>query len=245
MNQDIFSHFEELPLPDYLESARDQQFSEMLNSARGSMNQQSNANMLWSLVCCFRQSEEKYYQNRHEKLLGRFKFSKEITFVTLQALQLCLSICAAWLIMFIVSGMITTSSIISDVSRRPQVYLLCLVILVQSAFFAISSVISMSGMPATVRTYTLTSSIEMLKNREVIEQVLLSQKSEKNARAYRVFQAMRLMRREYMKMVSIGDFNLNMSSSDTCSDYGSEEGTTRHQHSMSVASEIQMPEQLG
>jgi len=146
--------------------------------------------------------------------------------------------------MFIVSGMITTSAIISDVSRRPQVYMLCLVILVQSAFFAISSVISMSGMPATVRSYTLTSSIEMLKNREVIEEVLLSQKSEKNARAYRVFQAMRLMRREYMKMVSIGDFNLNMSSSDTCSDYGSEEGT-RHHPSMSVASEIQMPEQLG
>ena len=54
---------------------------------------------------------------------------------------------------------------------------------------------------------------------------------------------MRLMRREYMKMVSIGEFNLNMSSSDTCSDYGSDDGT-KHQPSMSIASEIQMPDQL-
>ena len=53
-------------------------------------------------------------------------------------------------------------------------------------------------MPATVQSYTLATSLEMMKNREVISDVLKQQKLEKTERSYRVFQAMRQMRREYM-----------------------------------------------
>ena len=54
MNSDIFSHFEELPVPEYLESARDQQFSDMLNQSRSTISSESSGNVLLSLVCCFR-----------------------------------------------------------------------------------------------------------------------------------------------------------------------------------------------
>lgn len=45
-------------------------------------------------------------------------------------------------------------------------------------------------------------------------------------------------------MVSVGGFNLSMSASDTNSDYGSEENH-KLQPSMSVISELQLPDQLG
>ena len=85
MNSDIFSHFEELPIPDYLESAKDQQFSDMynLNQTRNSISGESNGNVLWSLLCCFSKSNSETFLNRHEKLFGRFKFSKDILFVVL------------------------------------------------------------------------------------------------------------------------------------------------------------------
>ena len=55
-------------------------------------------------------------------------------------------------------------------------------------------------LPTSLKTYALATSTEMMKDREAIEAVIQSQKKEKNQRNYRVFQAMRLMRREYMKM---------------------------------------------
>lgn len=53
-------------------------------------------------------------------------------------------------------------------------------------------------MPAALKTYSIATSTEMMKDRDTIEAVVQSQKREKNERNYRVFQAMRLMRREYM-----------------------------------------------
>ena len=98
-------------------------------------------------------------------------------------------------------------------------------------------------MQGAVRHFTFATSIEMMKSREVITEVLKKQKTDKNARTYRVFQAMRQMRREYMQMVQTGGFNLNISTSDSNSDYGSEENV-KAQPSMSIVSEIQMPEQF-
>ena len=92
-------------------------------------------------------------------------------------------------------------------------------------------------MPAAVRYYTLMTSIEMMKKREVIDEVLKKQKADKTARTYRVFQAMRLMRREYMQMISVGD--LSMTNSDSNSDYGADDHKALlAQPSMSVVTEI-------
>ena len=95
-------------------------------------------------------------------------------------------------------------------------------------------------MPATVRSYTLATSLEMMKNREVISDVLKQQKLEKTERSYRVFQGMRQMRREYMQMLQTGEYNLSMTNSDTNSDYGIEE---KPQPTISSA-DIQMPDQF-
>ena len=62
-----------------------------------------------------------------------------------------------------------------------------------------------------------------MKDRNLIETVIQGQKKEKNDRHYRVFQAMRLMRREYMKLLFNDE---NISENDTGSDYG-EESTSR------------------
>lgn len=160
----------------------------------------------------------------------------------MQTLQFALSICVSWTVISIVSGSVTVANLFREVEKRPEVYSLSAFLLLQMACIAISSMIGMSGMPALLRSYTLVSSIEMMKKREVIEDVLRQQKTEKNARTYRVFQAMRLMRREYMQMVSVGGFNLSMSTSDSNSDYGQEE--SKPHPAMSIVSEIQMPEQL-
>jgi len=72
--------------------------------------------------------------------------------------------------------------------------------------------------PVTMHAYTLATSTEMMKDRAAVETVVHQQKLEKNERNYRVFQAMRLMRREYMKML-LCDNSMSESGS---SEYGDE-----------------------
>ena len=72
-------------------------------------------------------------------------------------------------------------------------------------------------MPSTLCSYTMATSTEMMKDRTVIETVVREQKRDKNERNYRVFQAMRLMRREYMKMLMVDNL-----SEDGSSEYGDE-----------------------
>ena len=51
----------------------------------------------------------------------------------------------------------------------------------------------------------MATSTELMKDRSAIDTVVQQQKLAKNERNYRVFQAMRLMRREYMKMLLVED----------------------------------------
>lgn len=83
-----------------------------------------------------------------------------------------MSICVSWTVIALVSGSITVANLWKDVSRRPEVYSLLAYLLLQVACIIISVVISLSGMQSTVRCYTFATSIEMLKNREVINEVL-------------------------------------------------------------------------
>lgn len=72
-------------------------------------------------------------------------------------------------------------------------------------------------LPETLKIYTMATSTEMMKDRSVIENVTQGMKKEKNDRHYRVFQAMRLMRQEYLKVL------FNDSSSERSADtYGDE-----------------------
>lgn len=78
-------------------------------------------------------------------------------------------------------------------------------------------------LPSALRTYTLVTSTEMMKDRASIENVVQQQKLEKNERNYRVFQAMRLMRREYMKMLLVDNL-----SEDGSSEYGEYRNVSVH-----------------
>ena len=68
---------------------------------------------------------------------------------------------------------------------------------------AVSIKILAEWLPDSLKIYTMATSTEMMKDREVINSVILNQKKIKNERHYRVFQAMRLMRREYNKMAFV------------------------------------------
>ena len=58
----------------------------------------------------------------------------------------------------------------------------------------------------------------MMKDRRIIEKVIREMKLEKTQRNFRVFKAMRLMRRDYMRMCLNDQFSEDGSSSD----YGQE-----------------------
>ena len=79
-NSDVFSHFDELPVPEYLESARDQQFTTMysMNSSRASIEAENGSSSLLGVF-----GWKPTHLNRDEKLLGRFKISKDLSFVAL------------------------------------------------------------------------------------------------------------------------------------------------------------------
>jgi hypothetical protein len=87
-------------------------------------------------------------------------------------------------------------------------------------------------LPESLRMHTMATTTEMMKDRTVVESVIQKQKLEKNERNYRVFQAMRLMRREYMKMLLVD----NLSEDGTGSEYSSEERTVS-MHSEALSSE--------
>ena len=60
----------------------------------------------------------------------------------------------------------------SDVKQRTEVYKLIAFLTLKFACIMISFVIGLGGMPAAIESYTLTTSLEMMKNREVISDVL-------------------------------------------------------------------------
>ena len=89
--------------------------------------------------------------------------------------------------------------------------------IIQFNLVVISFKIFTDKLPATLKTYMMVTSTEMMKDRKVIEEVVQEQKRQKNERNYRVFQAMRLIRREYMKMLIVDNL-----SEDCGSEYGDE-----------------------
>ena len=168
-NSDVFSHFDELPVPEYLESARDQQFTTMysMNSSRASIEAENGSSSLLSVF-----GWKPTHLNRHEKLLGRFKISKDLSFVALQALQIVLSVCTSWTVIALISGCVTIVNQWGDVKQRTEVYKLIAFLTLKFACIMISFAIGIGGMPAAVESYTIATSVEMMKNREVISDVL-------------------------------------------------------------------------
>ena len=132
-------------------------------------------------------------------------------------------------------------SSLGDTAATAQIPLRLVLPLLQCNMIAVSFKIFAEWLPAALKTYTVATSTEMMKDRGLIEAVIQGQKKEKNDRHYRVFQAMRLMRREYMKML----FSDNVSENDTGSEYGDEPPMTARtmQTESIVGDNLQVPEQ--
>lgn len=78
----------------------------------------------------------------------------------------------------------------------------------------------------------------MMKDRPKIEAVIQTQKQEKNLRNYRVLQAMRLIRREYMKNI-VAD---SCSEAESNSEYGEERTITSEEMSIGQPLKVRVAE---
>ena len=181
---DLFSPYEELPVPDYLENDEEKEF----------FNQQK-----CSVLKMWTSRQEIESLNKHEVLFGYSKSARYIPAGLLQIVQFTLTICVAWSIMSILSELFAVTSLLGDTAASAEIPLRLLLPLIHVNLLVVAYKIYKEWMPNTLLTYTLCTSTEMMKERSLIEKTVQEQKTEKNERNYRVFQAMRLMRREYMK----------------------------------------------
>ena len=138
-----------------------------MNSSRASIEAENGSSSLLGVF-----GWKPTHLNRHEKLLGRFKISKDLSFVALQALQIVLSVCTSWTVIALISGCVTIVNQWGDVKQRTEVYKLIAFLTLKFACIMISFAIGIGGMPAAVESYTIATSVEMMKNREVISDVL-------------------------------------------------------------------------
>jgi hypothetical protein len=185
-NQDLFSPYDELPLPNYLEQECLQEFE----------------NRVSRLVVKFFVSDEQLATlSKHELVFGFCKSSRYVVSGLLQIVELSLVVCSAWTIMALGSELGIIVSLIGDVQASTAIPVRLVLPILQINLLAVSFKVLADWLPESIRSHTMATATEMMKDRTVVEQVIQKQKLEKNERNYRVFQAMRLMRREYMKML--------------------------------------------
>ena len=140
--------------------------------------------------------------SKHEQLFGPISICKDAKFVLLQLCATGIIICLTWALICFVGYTLTAAFIITNEHRTTQE-----IIELATAPFA-HFLILMGCLSVTSRvvwrsltTYCLITNTEMMKDRKALEEVVREQKVERSERNYRIFQAMRLIRREYIKMI--------------------------------------------
>lgn len=122
--------------------------------------------------------------------------------MALQYFSTGILICLAWSLICLIGYSLSAAFTISLGSKSAAE----IVVLLYAPFahLLISAVCYSVGTQAvwkTVSTYCLVTNTEMMKDRKAIDEVVREQKVQRSERNYRVFQAMRLIRREYIKMI--------------------------------------------
>ena len=161
--------------------------------------------------------------SRHEILFGFTKDARYWHAGLLQIVQLTLVVCVAWTIMALGSEVAAIVALLGDTAASTQIPVKLILPIVQLNILVVTFKVFSDWVPATLKTYAMATSTEMMKDRAVIDNVIQNQKREKNERNYRVFQAMRLMRREYMKMLFVDNLSEDGGSN---SEYGEEVART-------------------
>ena len=127
-------------------------------------------------------------------------------------------------------------ALIGDTQASTQIPLRLLLPIVQLNLIYVAFKVFAEWLPAALTTHAMATSTEMMKDRSCIEAVIQRQKTDKNDRNYRVFQAMRLMRREYMKMLLVDNL-----SEDGSSEYGEETRTVVSNYESAISELSAMP----
>lgn len=167
---DMFSPYDELPLPQYLTNAE----------VRSVNNYIMSADRLDTL-------------SKHEKL---FTFSRGFISIVLQIVQFSLIVCSTLVFMALGNELFYAEN---------MTFMGVAILLVHVFILTVAYKLLQMFIPVSLCTYALATSTEMMKDRSAIDTVILKQKIVKNERNYRIFQAMRLMRREYMKMLLVDE----------------------------------------
>ena len=126
--------------------------------------------------------------SKQEILFGFTKMSRYWHGGVLQIVQVTMVVCAAWALMAMVSEIDSIVDLIGAGGAASQEIPARLILpTVQFNLVVISFKIFADKLPATLKTYMMATSTEMMKDRKVIEQVVQEQKQLKNERNYRVF----------------------------------------------------------
>jgi len=214
----LFNTFDELPLPSYLERDCQKEFENRF-LLRVCVNQEQLASL-----------------SKHELLFGLRKSSRYWHAGVLQIVELTVVICSAWTLMALCGELSAIVQFVSDTQTSSQIALRLIMPIVRMHLVAVSYKLFADWLPEALCAHAVSTSTEMMKDRGAIEAVIQKQKGEKNERNYRVFQAMRLMRREYMKMLFVD----NLSEDGCGSEYGEDTGA-RTIASESILSELPAP----
>jgi len=197
---DPFSHYEDSPIPEYLDCGGYGHTNYLsFDRSTFSIDEESQRKTFLGFIPPSQASME---MNKHEQLFGTLAVSKDFKFLVFQFLNAALIIVLAWShICFLGYSLTAVYKIMEDQKTKMEICLLVLPpiahLLIASACYAVLS----NNCFDVLKTFTLTTNLEMMKDRKAIEEVVKEQKYERSERNYRVFQAMRLIRREYISMI--------------------------------------------
>ena len=104
--------------------------------------------------------------SKHDLLFGYAKNSRYIPAGLLQIVQLMLTICVAWTVMSLFTEF---SSIFNMMGQIPIKLVLPII---QINLLVVAFKVCADWLPATLKSYTLTTSTEMMKDRDIIESVI-------------------------------------------------------------------------
>lgn len=122
--------------------------------------------------------------------------------MALQLCATCLLVCLSWsLICFIGYSFTAAFTLYTEHLSLAETVSLLLAPLAHLLILAACFSASYRALPKALITFCLVTNTEMIKDRKAIEEVAREQKAERCERNFRVFQAMRLIRREYIKMI--------------------------------------------
>ena len=110
--------------------------------------------------------------SKHDLLFGYAKNSRYIPAGLLPIVQLILTICVAWTVMSLFTEFSSIFNMMGDMSASTQIPIKLVLPIIQINLLVVAFKVCADWLPATLKSYTLTTSTEMMKDRDIIESVI-------------------------------------------------------------------------